>query len=322
MPAIFTVTFNPCIDVNTNVASLKPEIKLQCTDILVQPGGGGINVARAITKLGGHAVALFPSGGDNGRKLKILLAKENVGFISVGISGDTRQNLIVADQSSGLQYRFNMPGPQLDEPACQQLLSVLREQPQLDYLVVSGSLAPGVSPDIFEDLTAIARQKKAMLVVDTSGAALKRAVACGADLVKLSVHELASITGGKDLSSFTEIEAAAVRIMTHGTQVVVVSVGPKGALWVSDGYSSRLDTPATKPVSTVGAGDSMVAGIVWSLSMGKHLSEAVEYGVACGTAATMHPGTSLCNKEDVAGILAKMKKTSNVTSFQNNYSAI
>ncbi|MDO6429488.1 1-phosphofructokinase family hexose kinase [Flavitalea sp. BT771] len=322
MPVIFTLTFNPCIDVNTKVDAMAPEIKLRCTEPLIQPGGGGINVARAITMLGGHAVALFPCGGETGSQLKDLLTGERVSFISEEISGSTRENLIVTDTSTGLQYRFTMPGPVLNEAACKGLLSVLDHQPQLDYLVISGSLSKGVPLDIFGQLTAIAYRKKAMLVVDIAGEALKKAVECGAHLIKVSRHELASFAGVKELPSMEEIETAANRLLAHGSRAVIVSMGASGAVCVSDGYSVRIDAPPTQPVSTVGAGDSMVAGIVWQLAQGRPLSQALEYGVACGTAATMHPGTSLCKKEDVEELLAKMKNISSGHIHQKSYAEL
>ncbi|MBN9385592.1 MAG: 1-phosphofructokinase family hexose kinase [Chitinophagaceae bacterium] len=306
MPAIFTLTFNPCIDINTSVEALQPEVKLRCSEPLVQPGGGGINVARAITKLGGHATALFPCGGDNGRKLKGLLSGENVAFISADIEGNTRENVIVTEHSTGCQYRFNMPGPKLDATACNALLSAVSSQSQLDYLVVSGSLPMGILPEVFKDLKTIAQSKKAMLVVDTSGEALKKAAVCKPDLIKLSVHELASFTGAGDLSSLAEIEFAARRLLNSGIRSVVVSLGPRGALWMSGEQHGHIRAPMVKTISTVGAGDSMVAGIVLSLSKGRPLSEAVEYGVACGSAATMHPGTTLCKKDEVEKIVLQM----------------
>lgn len=311
MPAIFTVTFNPCIDVNTNVEELMPEIKLRCSEPLVQPGGGGINVARAIRKLGGHANALFPCGGANGQRLKTLLEEEEVGFVAISIPGDTRQNIIVTERSTGSQYRLNMPGPALGTNVCNALLSAIGSQPRMDYLVVSGSLAPGISPLIFQDIKAVAQRKRSMLIVDTSGEALKTAVACKPDLVKLSLHELTYFTGAEELSSLPEIAAAASHLLTVGVCAVVVSLGARGAFWTSGEQCGHVLAPSVKTVSTVGAGDSMVAGIVRYLSLGRPLSGAVEYGVACGSAATMHPGTTLCNKADVERIVLQMKDKTN-----------
>lgn len=280
---------------------------MRCENRLIQPGGGGVNVARAIKRLGGQAVALLPCGGANGRRLKNLLSGENVAYIAVDIDDDTRENLIVKDSATGQQYRLNMPGPVLDVRACQAILFAVQQQPRLDYLVVSGSLAPGMKPDVFDELAAIASRQKARLVVDTSGEALKRALFCGTYLAKLSVHELASLMGRKELNSMEEIRTAAGCIVERGVSVVVISLGEEGALWMTADHHGLISAPAVKPVSTVGAGDTMVAGIVWSLAIGRQIPEAVRNGVACGTAATLQPGTSLFNKKDVEMILQQMK---------------
>jgi len=311
MPCIFTVTFNPCIDTHTSVSKLQPDVKLPCAAPLVQPGGGGINVARAILRLGGHADAIFPCGGEHCRTLKVLLACEKVGYIAVGINGETRQNMIVRDRSSGLQYKFNMPGPRLDEEAVQGILTALREQESVRYIVVSGSLPAGVSPDIFREIRSIATLRNALLIVDTSGEALKGAVAAGADLVKLSLHELAAFADGRPLMTIDEIETTAAEILDSGVATVVISMGERGALWVTRTGKGLIPSLQLKTQSTVGAGDSMLAGIVLQLSMGSSIDEAVEYGVACGTAATLQPGTTLCNRNDIVSILAGMRDMSN-----------
>jgi 6-phosphofructokinase 2 len=307
MPAILTVTFNPCLDVNVTVAAMKPEIKMRCENVLVQPGGGGINVARAIRRLGGQAVALLPSGGANGARLKKLLADESVAYIAVDIDGNTRENLIVKDSAAGVQYRLNMPGPILNEKACQALVEAVEIQPELDYLVISGSLAPGMKADIFDQLALVARRHKARLVVDTSGEGLRRALFCGAFLAKLSAHELASMAGRDELDSLDEIQHAARRIVEKGTRMVVVSLGAGGAFWMTGEQHGLITAPSVKTASTVGAGDSMVAGIIWALAIGRHVPEAVRYGVACGTAATMRAGTNLFRKADADVLLEQMK---------------
>jgi 6-phosphofructokinase 2 len=306
VPAILTLTFNPCLDVNVTVAAMRPEKKMRCENIFVQPGGGGINVARAIRRLGGHAVALMTCGGANGLQLKKLLSVENVPYVAVEIDGNTRENIIVKDGTTSLQYRLNMPGPELDDKICQGLLRAVELQPRLDFLVVSGSLAPGVKVDIFDELAAIASRKNARLIVDTSGEALRRALFCGTWLAKLSIHELASLVGKKDLGTTGEIHGAASRIVERGAPMVVVSLGAGGAFWMTGEHYGLIAAPSVRIESTVGAGDSMVAGMVWSLAVGRQFPEAVKYGVACGTAATMHPGTSLFNKNDVDGLLAQM----------------
>jgi 6-phosphofructokinase 2 len=307
MPAILTVTFNPCLDVHVTVASMQPEIKMRCENMVVQPGGGGINVARAIRRLGGQALALLPAGGPHGLRLKQLLSEEDVAYMAVNIDGDTRENFIVKDWATGLQYRLNMPGPVMDAKSCQALLEAVQTQPRLDFLVISGSLAPGMHADIFDKFAAIARHKKARLIVDTSGEGLGRALYCGAYLAKLSVHELASVTGREQLSTLEEIANAAATVIDRGTSLIVVSLGSGGAFWMTGAAQGLIPAPPVKTITTVGAGDSLVAGLVWSMSIGRPLPEAVRYGVVCGTAATMHPGTSLFNKAEVDALLEAMK---------------
>lgn len=298
MHSLITLTFNPCIDVYTSVPVLKPQSKLRCAVPLHHPGGGGINVARAITKLGGDALAVFPSGGSSGKLLRRMLDEEGVSTAIVGIGEETRQNLIVTDSATGMQYQLNMPGPALGEKSVDFLLKLVEEQERVEYLVVSGSLAPGMTGAIFARLTALAAKKGARLIVDVPGEALKDAVKSGVYLIKPSIHELLAIsdkTGDERLVT----DLARDLVANGRCEVVVVSLGPAGAILVTKEMVRQISPPAVRARGTVGAGDSLVAGIVWSLHNGRPLEEAVEYGCVCGAAATLHPGTSLCSKEDV-----------------------
>jgi 6-phosphofructokinase 2 len=302
MPAILTVTFNPCIDVYTSVPALRPHCKLRCSDPRFDPGGGGINVARAITRLGGDTIALYPAGGATGIQLKKMLNSEDVRSVTIPIAGETRRNTIVTDNATGLQYQLNMPGPTLEKNDIASILSIIEAQPTLEYLVVSGSLAPGITNDIFAKLSAIAEKKQARLVIDVPGEALKDAIKTPVYLIKPSIHELLTIsekTGDERL-----IKDLAKDLVAKGRcEVIVVSMGPAGALLVTKDSIRQLAAPPVNVHGTVGAGDSMVAGIVLALHDGKTLEEAVAFGCVCGAAATLHPGTSLCNKEDVELLL-------------------
>jgi 6-phosphofructokinase 2 len=315
MPAILTITFNPCIDVNVTVPALVPESKLRCSTPLLQPGGGGINVARAVRRLGGEATAIYLASGDNGKKLTRMLEEEGVRSIVMPIAGCTRESLIVVDKSSGLQYRFILPGPAVPDQALKDLPEIIRLQENVKFIVVSGSLPPGLSAGIFDMLATVAGKKGIRLVVDTSGKALQQAVAAGVYMIKPSVRELIALAGGENEKN-APVEALAKKLVSGGNcRVVVVSMGEAGALLVTEDLVKRVVPPVVKTVSTVGAGDSMVAGIVWSLSLGKGLEEAVEYGCACGTAATMNAGTTLCHREDVDILFARMHKSYSIPNF-------
>jgi len=147
MPSIVTITFSPCIDKSTSIPRLMPERKLRCAVPVLEPGGGGINVARAIQKLGGSAVALFPAGGYTGKYFIELLEKERVPSILVETKNETRENIVVRENETNLQYRFVMPGASLSEKEAQLCLQIIQQlQPAPDYIVASGSLPPGAGP--------------------------------------------------------------------------------------------------------------------------------------------------------------------------------
>ena len=298
MPAIITVTFNPAIDKGTSVPVLIPEKKLKCALPVYEPGGGGINVARAIKKLGGEATAIYLAGGCTGKTFTQLLTDESVDSIVTATKESIRENLIVLDTASNLQYRFGMPGQEISEPEWQQCLQSIEQITDVEYIVASGSLSPGIPTDIFARIALIARKKNARLIVDTSGEALKEAVAAGVYLIKPNLGELSMLLGKEELNIELVDDAAKEVIEKGNCEVVVVSMGPAGAMLVTKELALQIMPPAVKRKSTVGAGDSMVAGIVLSLTRNKSLTEAVQYGVACGTAATMNPGTELCRKED------------------------
>jgi len=304
---IVTVTFNPCIDKSTSVTSVLPDKKLHCREPKFEPGGGGINVARAIRKLGGQAIAVYPSGGYSGIFLNELLLREGVTVLSIETHSHTRENLIVLDEMSNVQYRFGMPGPVLLEIEWQQCLNLLEEQ-DAEYIVVSGSIPKGVPENLIGRIAWIAKRKNKKIIVDVSGPALEHALNEGVFMIKPNLHEL-SILSGLELTVATAADAAKEIVRKKQSKVVVVSLGAEGALVVSHQLDMHIKPPPLiTRRSTVGAGDSMVAGIVYKLSNGWSLLDAVQYGVACGTAATMNAGTELCHLKDVEKLLSVMNK--------------
>lgn len=303
---IITITFSPCIDKTTSVQDFIPEKKLRCAVPVYEAGGGGINVSRALGKLGGTSVAIYPSGGCTGALFDRLLAKDNVPVKVVRSESETRENFIVVEESSGNQYRFGIPGSSLAEYEWKELVRMIEEENEIDYIVASGSLPPGVPLDVYGKLAAIAKAKKARFIVDTSGEALKHAINEGVFLLKPNLNELGTLTGKPVANAMQIIEAAKQIIADTKCSAVVVSMGGAGAVFVSEHQAEKIMVPKVDVKSTVGAGDSMVAGIVLYLSRGKDLYEAVQYGLACGTAATMNPGTELCKKEDADALLKQI----------------
>ncbi|HTN05496.1 1-phosphofructokinase family hexose kinase [Agriterribacter sp.] len=306
MPDIITITFNPCIDKSTSVIALKPEKKLRCSAPVFEPGGRGINVARAIKKIGGEAIAIYPSGGYSGKFLNLLLEQEGLSLLTVETNQQTRENMIVLDKATNQQYRFDMPGPKLVEKEWQECLQ-MAEKNDSKFIIASGSLPPGVPADIFARISRIAKKRNRKLVVDSTEEALKPALEEGVYMIKPNIGELTTLAGKEELQS-DEIEPAARDLINRGRcEIVVVSLGALGAMLVSRKQVFKIPAPAVKIKSTVGAGDSMVAGIVFSISKQRDLYEAIQYGVACGTAATLNNGTGLCRKEDVERLFEQIR---------------
>ena len=299
MASIITVTFNPAIDKISSVPVLIPEKKLICSAPVFEAGGGGVNVSRAIKKLGGHSVALYLAGGHTGKLFTRMLQEEHVESIVTETQGYTRENLIILETASNQQYRFGMPGGHVTEAEWQDCLRNIDHLPGVEWIVASGSLPPGIPTDIFARIARIARRKNAKIIVDTSGDALKEALQEGVYLIKPNLSELSSLVGTDEFHIESVDDVARQVIHKGNCEVIIVSMGQTGAMLVTRDIVKQIIPPPVKRKSTVGAGDSMVAGIVLQLSANKSLLEAIKYGVACGTAATMNPGTQLCNKEDV-----------------------
>lgn len=306
MSGIVTITFSPCIDKSTRVPALIAEKKLRCCPPRFEPGGGGINVARAIYRLGGSALAVYPAGGYTGQHFNQLLAAEKIKTRVVPTLSETRENFIVFDESTRQQYRFGMPASPLQPAEWEALLHAIQSIEQFDFLVVSGSLPPKFPPDLFARLRQETQRCQAKLVVDSSGEALRQALRTGVYLIKPNLSELAALAG-KDYLEGKAVQRTARSIIETGScEVIVVSMGAGGAMLVTDREAEMVHPPPVQRRSTVGAGDSMVAGIVYSLQQHQSLREALRFGVACGTAATLNPGTELCHPDDVARILTCM----------------
>lgn len=308
MAKVVTLTFNPCIDKNTVVSDVLPEKKLRCSSPTFAPGGGGINVSRALKNLGQQSVAIYPIGGHTGYFLLELMTGEGIASQIVRTNSFTRENLIVVEESSSKQFRFGMPGNQVPNEYADQLIELV-EKHEADFLVVSGSLLPGMSVDVIARVAEIAKKKNSKLVLDTSGEALKRAVEVGVYLLKPNLNELSSLVGKTQLNA-EEADDVARRIIAKGMcEMVAVSMGETGAKLITKDQVYFAESPKVDTISTLGAGDSMVAGMVYALANGFEIADVLKFGIACGTAATISPGTELCQKKDVDSIYNQMSGT-------------
>lgn len=298
MEQIVTITLNPTVDKSTRVEKLVAEQKLKCEKPIYEPGGGGINISRALKRLGTASTAIFPAGGRTGELLQELLVKEGIGQEVVQTKNSTRENFIVVESSTNQQYRFGMPGPEMLAEEIAQVIPLVRKMSP-KWIVISGSMPPNFNLDFLGDIASLSRELKARLIVDTSGDALTRAVEEGVYLLKPNLGELSKFVGVESLDSESADEAAKELISKGKCEIVVVSMGSMGAFLVSKDVEEHVSAPAVKKLSTVGAGDSMLAGMIHALADGRDLHEMVRLGVACGTAATMNSGTELFKVGDV-----------------------
>ncbi len=212
MVRIYTLTLAPSLDSATITPQIYPEGKLRCTAPVFEPGGGGINVARAIAHLGGSATAIFPAGGATGEHLVSLLADENVPVATVEAKDWTRQNLHVHVEASGEQYRFVMPGAALNEDEFRQLEEQVLEIESGAILVISGSLPPGVKLEKLTQLISAAQNQGIRCIIDSSGEALSAALAIGnIELVKPNQKELSALVN-RELTQPDDVRKAAHHI--------------------------------------------------------------------------------------------------------------
>ena len=309
---ILTVTLNPALDFSGVVPQLGPRRKLRLKETSCEPGGGGINVARAIRRMGGDAQAFAPLGGGIGTHLAELLEAEGVPMVWFGIDGQTRHSLAVHESASGDQFRFVMPGPHWPPAQSEAALEAIAEAAPRDCLVVlSGSQPPGV-PDGFPAELAARLGPRRRLVIDTSGAALDAVLSGGGearpDVLRMDQAE-GDAAAGATLESVREsVDFAAGLVARRVAHVVVLARGAEGSVLVdAQGLRLLCAPPTVELVSAVGAGDSFAGGFTLALARGQPMSEALRMGTAAAAAAVTTKGTELCRGPDVERLLPQCR---------------
>ncbi|MBC58743.1 MAG: hypothetical protein CL814_17645 [Confluentimicrobium sp.] len=313
MQDILTITLNPAVDLSSAVDQVEPELKLRCDPPVTDPGGGGINVSRAVRILGGQTRALVAIGGPMGKKLRQLLVEEGIAILPFRAPGETRQSLAVTDRRDGRQYRFVFPGPTWDDERLSAVLGSIRDAvPDSGFVVLSGSLPPGIPPHFATLVCDCLKDTGAKVVVDTSGAALQ-------DLAKAHPHvpyilrmdgEEAEGLAGQPLPTRADSVAFAASLVARGAaRVVVVARGADGSVLAADGLRLHAAAAPVPVKSKVGAGDSFVAGFTLSLARGQDLGAALQRGAAAASAAVMTDATRLCTRADAERLIAECPLT-------------
>ena len=303
--SVLTVTVNPAVDVSIDVARMLPDHKLRADSWTREPGGGGVNVARVLQRFGVAVEAFVIVGGATGDELVTMVEADGVSVHRFDIAGPTRESIAVSETSTGRQYRIAAPGPSLDE-VDELREAIVAAAAEVGLVVLSGSLCPGMPADFYATIID-ELGPEVVTIVDTNGPPLRAVAASSPSIIKPSQRELGALVGWNPATS-QDIERAALEVLDLGdVGAVVASRGPAGALLVRRGERPMwFHPPPVQPVSTVGAGDSMVAGIAASLAAGQSFTDAVRFGVAAGTAAVITPGSALCDVAAVEELVSRV----------------
>ncbi len=305
---ILTVTLNPALDLSTATDEVRPELKLRCDKPVADPGGGGINVSRAIKVLGGQSTAMVALGGATGARIAEMLKADGLSLRRLTAPGETRQSLAVTDRSTGRQYRFVMPGPEWHTTHVADMMSAITEAARVGgWVVVSGSNPPGVAPGFEQMLSVRLKGGPAKLLVDTSGEALRALAGSSTpvDVLRMDSHE-AEMLAGRPLPLRSDSAEFAASLVRNGVaRSVIVARGADGSVIAGPDGAWHAEAAKVQVVSAVGAGDSFVAGFVLAMARGESTPEALALGAAAASAAVMTPATELCRRQDVERFYAE-----------------
>lgn len=298
MNPIITLTMNSSVDLHYNVARMESVKKLRASEPLIFPGGGGINVSRVIKELGAHSIAVFTAGGPTGEFLREMLDHFALLTRVVLIEEQSRISATIYETETGEEFRPTPVGPALSDGEWRACFDAIFEY-DASYIVATGSLLVGVPPDFYARVAEKAKSRATRVVLDTSGEALGAALEVGVFLAKPNLLELETFTG-RVAANPEEQDALARQFVLDGrAEVVAVSLGGDGALLATRDGCLRLAAPQVKVKSTVGAGDSFVAGMTLGLYQGRPVEDAFSLGLATGTATVLTAGSELCHQADV-----------------------
>jgi len=303
---IYTVTLNPALDRFIVVEQLLAEDTSRILSETAYAAGKGINVSRVIRELGGHSAALGLVGGYEGLQLEGLLINAGVMSDFTRISGETRTNIILREQTKGRQYVIGAAGPEVNATEIGMFYQNFNQIQNMEYLILSGSLPRGVTPNLYGQLILAGKKKNAFIVIDTDGKSLRESIEYQPTCIKPNTYELSRLAE-RELQTESEIMGFCEKIHQKGIPYILVSRGRKGLLLSSVKQKIKAIAPPVEVDSTVGAGDSVVGGFVLAHSRGKDLADCVRLACAAGTATAQTPGTELCHRAGVEAILPRVE---------------
>ena len=303
---IYTITLNPALDRTLWIQKVRDDVSNRILEEKSFAGGKSVDVSKVLKNLGVDNIALGFVGGFAGRELEGRLLNEGIETDFVRVSGETRTNIIIHETGTGKQLAFNARGPEIKPDELMQFIEQLERLPCGELVAIGGSIPLGVSPEIYRKIINLVKRCQAKVVLDVDGEALRQGIKALPNVIKPNIHELSELAG-RELKGLDDVVSAARSINQQGVEIVLVSMGAKGILLVSDGQQYLAVPPNVNVESTIGAGDSSVAGFIFGLVQGKDLKQCLIYAVAAGTATTLRQGTALCQKDDFERIVPQVR---------------
>ncbi len=305
---ILTLTVNPAVDRIVTVDRLVFEDRAYILSTTETAGGRGINAARVLTNLGANVIAITPSGGEGGRKFEEQLRLDGFGKEIVKIRKNIRTNLTISDRR-GLSIKLNEQGEALTQAELNRIYKAVEKLlPDASWLMLCGSLPPGVDSHFFAKLIKLAAKHEVQTLLDTDGDALLYGVEAEPTIVKPNQSEAERLLNRALITRSNTIEAVS-HIKAMGAKYAVLSLGSRGIVAASADEVFQVVPPRVEAISPIGAGDAAAAAIVWSMDRGDTFLDALRWGVSAGTASSILPGIILATLEQAKEIYPQTQVT-------------
>ena len=304
---IYTLTLNPAIDRELTVEKVEYDAVLSAIKAQIDIGGKGFNVSRLLKSMGMPSTALGFVGGRTGDRLRHGLQALDIATDFVSISGETRTNISIVTEKHDHYIKVNEKGPMVDDAKQRELLDkVASFAGSGDWWVLAGSLPPGVPDSFYAEIINVLNEHKAITILDTTGESLRLGCEAKPFLIKPNAEETHKLTG-LPVETIEQIILAAKELLKMGTQNVVISMGKKGAFLQTTDESWLIHSPKIQEKNPIGAGDSMVGGLVWGLSQGYSLKDALGWGAASGAASASLSGTEVGSRSLIEELFSQVQ---------------
>ncbi|MBI3944808.1 MAG: 1-phosphofructokinase [Armatimonadetes bacterium] len=304
---IATVTLNPAVDRTLWIEGLKAGDTNRVRRSDTDPGGKGINMSLVLREFGEETIALGFIGGHAGRFIETYLQSRGVATAFSPVAGETRINVAVQDGGAGPPTTFHEAGPAVTVEDLRQFVERLRQAlPGCKLVAFGGSLPPGVPNDVYGKLVTFVQQNGVRAFLDADGVPLMHGLEAKPFLVKPNRAEAERLLG-RPLRSVEDAAAGASEVVQRGATIAVISLGAKGAVACSGAETWHAGAPIAASKSTVGSGDSMLAGLAVAFLKGAGLGDALRLGTAAGAATAASPGADLCTRAEIEAVLPRVR---------------